>query len=129
MDTARQPADQRAQQPGLQGRGQSRGARSGQRAAGWGSCPPARTRPTVTPSGPRGPGGGLPGPGPSCPVLRPEDRPSGDVCPLLQAQPFGGAAGPFCPPAGLREVGLGGQLPTQPLQPPRVLLGPTENTK
>ena len=93
MDTARQPADQQAQQPGLQGRGQNRGVRSGQGAAGWGSCPPARTRPTVSPSGPRGPGGGLPGPSPSRPALRPEDGPSGGACPLLQARSFGGAAG------------------------------------
>ncbi|CAI9175090.1 unnamed protein product [Rangifer tarandus platyrhynchus] len=38
---------------------------------------------------------------------RPEDRPSGGDCPLLQVRPFGGAAGPFCPPAGLGEVVLG----------------------
>ena len=65
----------------------------GQGAAGWGSCPPASTRPTVTPLGPRGPGGGLPGPSPARPALRPEDGPSGGICPLLQARPFGGAAG------------------------------------
>lgn len=96
------------------------------RGCGLGELPAGKDKAHGKPLGAKGPWGrpAWPQPLPSCPQTRRWTL--GRRLPSSPGTVFRRGCGAA---AGLGQVGLGGQLPSQPLQPPRVLLGPTESTK